>query len=106
MSEISTNTDHKLLEDESHGLIDWLLHVQSTDPDRVLASGILDSEYVQITASELVAKSLKLASGLLSIGVSPGSTLGLWIPNRIEWLITQFACSSLGVSILGINTRY
>jgi len=106
MNEMHSKTDHILLEDESHGLIDWLLHVQSTDPDRVLASGIFDGKNVQITARELAAKSLKLASGLLSIGVTPGSTIGLWIPNRIEWLIAQFACSSLGVSILGINTRY
>lgn len=35
-----------------------------------------------------------LAAGLLSIGVYKGDRVGIWSPDRPEWVLTQFATAS------------
>ena len=31
----------------------------------------------------------RLAAGLIALGLKPGDRVGLWSPNRIEWLLTR-----------------
>ena len=38
-----------------------------------------------------------LAGGLHRLGFKKGDRLGIWSPNRYEWLLTQFATARLGV---------
>lgn len=40
----------------------------------------------------------RLATGLLDLGVGPGDRVGIWAPNRPEWLLTQFAAARVGRS--------
>jgi fatty-acyl-CoA synthase len=47
-----------------------------------------------------------LAAGLLSLGVQAGDRLGIWSPNRYEWLLTQFATARIGVILVNINPAY
>lgn len=47
-----------------------------------------------------------LASGLLSLGIEPGDRIGIWSPNRPEWLITQFATARIGAVLVTINPAY
>jgi fatty-acyl-CoA synthase len=47
-----------------------------------------------------------LASGLLSLGVEPGDRVGIWSPNRAEWLLTQFATARMGAVLVNINPAY
>lgn len=47
-----------------------------------------------------------LASGLLSLGIQPGDRVGIWSPNRPEWLITQFATARIGAILVTINPAY
>ena len=37
-----------------------------------------------------------LAAGLLALGLEPGDRIGIWSPNRWEWLVTQFATARIG----------
>lgn len=46
------------------------------------------------------------ASGLLSLGLEPGDRVGIWSPNRPEWLITQFATARVGLVLVTINPAY
>ncbi len=46
------------------------------------------------------------ASGLLSLGIEPGDRVGIWSPNRPEWLITQFATARIGAVLVTINPAY
>ena len=46
------------------------------------------------------------AGGLLSLGLNRGDRLGIWAPNRPEWLITQFATARVGVVLVNINPAY
>ncbi len=47
-----------------------------------------------------------LASGLLALGLEKGDRLGIWSPNRLEWVLTQFATARIGVVLVNINPAY
>ncbi|MCR9126257.1 MAG: AMP-binding protein [Rhodobacteraceae bacterium] len=47
-----------------------------------------------------------LAGGLLRLGFAKGDRLGIWSPNRIEWLLAQFATARLGVILVCVNPAY
>ena len=48
----------------------------------------------------------RLAAGLLSIGVYKGDRVGIWSPNRPEWLLAQFATARIGAILVNINPAY
>ncbi|KAI3594086.1 Long-chain-fatty-acid--CoA ligase [Cupriavidus sp. U2] len=48
----------------------------------------------------------QLATGLLARGISPGDRVGIWSPNRAEWLVTQFATARIGAILVNINPAY
>ncbi|AGW92247.1 MULTISPECIES: AMP-binding protein [Cupriavidus] len=48
----------------------------------------------------------RLASGLLQRGIQPGDRVGIWAPNRPEWLVTQFATARIGAILVNINPAY
>ena len=48
----------------------------------------------------------ELAKGLFKLGISKGDRLGIWSPNRYEWLLTQFATARLGIILVNINPAY
>ena len=48
----------------------------------------------------------RLAAGLLSIGVYKGDRVGIWSPNRPEWLLAQFATARIGAILVTINPAY
>jgi fatty-acyl-CoA synthase len=47
-----------------------------------------------------------LASGLASLGIVKGDRVGIWSPNRVEWLLTQFATARIGAVLVNINPAY
>lgn len=47
-----------------------------------------------------------LASGLLAIGLKAGDRVGIWSPNRSEWVVTQFATAQIGIVLVNINPAY
>lgn len=47
------------------------------------------------TYDDLMRRVDRLAAGLLSIGVYKGDRVGIWSPDRPEWVLTQFARASL-----------
>ncbi len=48
----------------------------------------------------------KLASGLLALGLEKGDRIGIWAPNRLEWVLTQFATARIGLVLVNINPAY
>ncbi len=48
----------------------------------------------------------ELASGLLALGLELGDRVGIWSPNRFEWLLTQFATARVGLILVNINPAY
>ena len=48
----------------------------------------------------------KFAIGLLQLGITVGDRVGIWSPNRVEWLLTQFATARIGAILVNINPAY
>ena len=48
----------------------------------------------------------EFAAGLQSIGITKGDRVGIWSPNRVEWLLTQFATAQVGAILVCINPAY
>jgi fatty-acyl-CoA synthase len=48
----------------------------------------------------------KAAAGLLSFGVQQGDRVGIWSPNRPEWVLVQFATAQIGAVMVNINPAY
>ena len=48
----------------------------------------------------------RFAAGLLSLGLYKGDRIGIWSPNRPEWVIAQFATARIGLILININPAY
>ncbi len=48
----------------------------------------------------------RTAAGLLALGLRKGDRVGIWSPNRYEWLLTQFATARAGLILVNINPAY
>src|SRR5712692_4099800 len=55
---------------------------------------------------QLVQQSEQVARGLLWRGVRKGDRVGVWSPNRYEWVITQYATAAMGAILVNINPAY
>ncbi|HEY1974404.1 MAG TPA: AMP-binding protein, partial [Pseudonocardia sp.] len=44
--------------------------------------------------------------GLLARGVRTGDRVGIWSPNRAEWVVMQYATARIGVILVNINPAY
>ena len=47
-----------------------------------------------------------LAHALLDLGLEKGDRIGIWSPNRPEWLLAQFATARIGLVLVNINPAY
>ena len=47
-----------------------------------------------------------VASGLLALGLQKGDRVGIWSPNRYEWVLTQFATARIGAILANVNPAY
>ena len=48
----------------------------------------------------------RVAGGLLARGVRPGDRVGIWAPNRYEWVILQYATARMGAILVNVNPAY
>ena len=58
------------------------------------------------TYDELVEHSEQIARGLMARGVKKGDRVGIWSPNRYEWVIVQYATAAMGAILVNINPAY
>jgi len=61
---------------------------------------------VRYTWSELAKAVDAVAAGFLALGLEKGDRVGIWSPNRPEWLVTQFATARIGLVLVTINPAY
>src|SRR5262249_58635215 len=48
----------------------------------------------------------RAARGLLARGVKAGDRVGVWSPNRFEWVVLQYATARTGAILVNINPAY
>lgn len=81
------------------GLLDDLARTRPSQSAVTDAAGTLSFR-------ELHARAMSLAKALHAGGVQRGDTVGVLIPNRTEWIVSCFAATSLGATVVAINTWY
>ncbi len=58
------------------------------------------------TYSEFSLAVDRVASGFVNLGLRPGERIGIWSPNRPEWLLVQFASARAGLVLVTVNPSY
>jgi fatty-acyl-CoA synthase len=58
------------------------------------------------TYAQLNADADALASGLIAAGIAAGDRVGIWSPNRPEWVLLQYATAKMGAILVNINPAY
>jgi fatty-acyl-CoA synthase len=58
------------------------------------------------TYRQLWEQTTTLARALMASGIGQGDRVGIWSPNRFEWVITQFATARIGAILVNINPAY
>ncbi len=55
---------------------------------------------------ELVEQCEAIGRGLMARGVGKGDRVGIWSPNRYEWVLVQYATAAVGAILVNINPAY
>lgn len=58
------------------------------------------------TYSEFYEQTSQVAKALIARGIEKGDRVGIWSPNRYEWVLLQFATARIGVILVNINPAY
>ena len=73
-------------------------------PDQCAA--VFHSQGLRWTYQDLHDMTLNMAAGLLALGVKTGDRVGIWSPNRWEWVAMQYATAQIGAILVSINPAY
>jgi fatty-acyl-CoA synthase len=73
-------------------------------PDREAI--VVCDQGVRLTFSELKREVDCFAAGLVACGLRPGDRIGIWSPNNVSWVITQYATAKAGLIQVNINPAY
>lgn len=81
-----------------------LAQTADSHPDHDAA--IFRAQDIRWSYFEFAAQVDAMAGGLLRLGLQKGDRLGIWSPNRVEWLLAQFATARIGVILVCVNPAY
>jgi fatty-acyl-CoA synthase len=82
----------------------FLLDTTQRFPDRPAV--VFREQGIRWTWKEFADEVDVFAAGLLALGIQTGDRVGIWSPNRVEWLLTQFATARIGAVLVNINPAY
>ncbi|WP_042302966.1 AMP-binding protein [Paraburkholderia kururiensis] len=82
----------------------FLLDTVERFPDRPAV--VFREQDIRWTWREFADEVDVLAAGLASLGIVKEDRVGIWSPNRVEWLLTQFATARIGAVLVNINPAY
>lgn len=67
---------------------------------------VMTSQNYRATYRELWQQTEALAKSLLAFGIEKGDRVGIWSPNRYEWVLVQFATARVGAILVNVNPAY
>ncbi|HTP49974.1 MAG TPA: AMP-binding protein [Anaeromyxobacteraceae bacterium] len=73
-------------------------------PDREAV--VVPHQSYRATYRQLWQQTSTVARALLARGVKKGDRIGIWSPNRFEWVVLQYAAARLGAILVNINPAY
>jgi fatty-acyl-CoA synthase len=77
----------------------------------VAASGdrealVVGHQGYRATYGQLWTQTGRAARGLIARGIQKGDRVGIWAPNRYEWVIAQYATARVGAILVTVNPAY
>ena len=90
-----------LLGDTLGSLLD---RIAAAHPERPAL--VVRAQNVRMNYREFRAEVERVAAGLLALGLQRGDRVGIWSPNRAEWVVLQFAAPKAGLILVNINPAY
>ncbi|XP_044275933.1 medium-chain acyl-CoA ligase ACSF2, mitochondrial [Varanus komodoensis] len=94
-------SDIPLLSKTLHQCLDETTHRY---PDREAL--VFSTEGIRKTFAEFKQDVELAAAGLLALGLKKGDRLGMWGPNKYEWVLMQFATAQAGIILVSVNPAY
>jgi len=82
----------------------WLEHWAEVTPDKEYI--VYSDRNLRFTWKQFNERVDEMAKGLLSIGVTKGSHVGIWATNVPDWLTYLYACAKIGAIYVTVNTSY
>ncbi|WP_164002091.1 AMP-binding protein [Pyxidicoccus caerfyrddinensis] len=67
---------------------------------------VVASQNYRATYRQLWDTTTQVALGLLALGVEKGDRVGIWSPNRFEWVVAQYATARIGAILVNLNPAY
>jgi fatty-acyl-CoA synthase len=67
---------------------------------------VVRDQNVRLTYAQLRVHVDRLAAGLIGLGLKPKERIGIWSPNRTEWILTLYAAAKAGLIVVNINPAY
>jgi fatty-acyl-CoA synthase len=67
---------------------------------------VVRHQHYRATYRELWEQVDLAARALIARGVKTGDRVGVWAPNRFEWVVLQFATARVGAILVNINPAY
>ncbi len=106
MAELASPTDsgHTDVELSDRTLGDWLEHWAEQTPDKEYI--VYSDRDLRFTWDVFNKRVDNMAKGLLSIGVTRGSHVGIWAQNVPDWLTFLYATAKIGAVAVTVNTNY
>ncbi|WP_213189751.1 AMP-binding protein [Cloacibacterium caeni] len=67
---------------------------------------ICSHQNYRATYEEFYEQTSQVAKAILHLGAKPGDRVGIWSPNRYEWVLLQYATARIGIILVNINPAY
>ena len=64
------------------------------------------SQNFRASYRELWDQTTQCAKALLARGIEKGDRVGVWSPNRFEWVVAQYATARIGAILVNVNPAY
>jgi fatty-acyl-CoA synthase len=98
----------------AHGVSDTPLIYQTIGATLDLAAArwpdrdafVVCDQGVRLAFSDMKREVVRLATGLLALGLQPGDRVGIWSPNNAACVLTQYATAKAGLILVNVNPAY
>ena len=96
------NNTEVVLSDRTLG--DWLEHWAQQTPDKEYI--VYSDRDLRFTWKKFNERVDNMAKGLIAIGVTRGTNVGIWAQNVPDWLTFLYATAKIGAVAVTVNTNY
>ncbi|SFS46537.1 fatty-acyl-CoA synthase [Porphyromonadaceae bacterium NLAE-zl-C104] len=101
---LSAMTDQPDIQLSDRTLGDWLEYWAEETPDKEYI--VYSDRNLRFTWDTFNNRVDNMAKGLISIGVTRGSNVGIWAQNVPDWLTFLYATAKIGAVAVTVNTNY